>query len=129
MVYTFEEHQAKHPLATPALSKADMQHQEVVGRLDTLNKSVRQLVEGRAPFNATVAISATVPIDLDYRDRKHIFIFSVNSLTLSLEDLGTLALSANTWTNISFQPGLRIFAQSQATTVYVAIKQTDETIP
>jgi hypothetical protein len=81
----------------------------------------------RKPFDEMVGISAVTPIVLDYRERKHIFIYSANALTLSLEDMGSLALSANTWTDISFRPGLYIFAPGQGTTTaYVAVKQTDE---
>lgn len=110
----------------PANMSPSAFYQEALRLLSSIEKTNRDAAYGRDPFNAMVGISATVPIILDYRNRKHILIFSANSLTLTLEDLGTFALSANTWTNISFPPGLRVFASGQVATVYVAIKQTDE---
>lgn len=115
-----------HPQEIAALSKPDAQHAQLLDGLHSINASLKALMLGREPFYQTVAISATVPIDLDYRDRKHIFIYSANALILSVEDLGSVTLSANTWTNMSFAPGTRIYATGQATVVYVAIKQTDD---
>jgi hypothetical protein len=81
----------------------------------------------RKPFDEMVGISAVTPIVLDYRERKHIFIYSVNALVLSLEDMGTMSLAANTWTDISFRPGLYVYAPAQSTTTaYVSVKQTDD---
>ena len=116
----------RHPQELSALSKPEAQHQQLLDGLHSIDASLKALIQGRAPFYQTVAISATVPIDLDYRDRKYVFIYSPNALTLSLEDLGTIALAANTWTNISFAPGTRIYATGQATRMYVGIKQTDD---
>lgn len=116
----------QHLQEIAVLSKPDAQHQQVLDGLHSINASLKALIVGRDPFYQTVAISTTVPIDLDYRDRKHFFIFSQNALILTLEDLGTLPLSAGAWTNLNFAPGTRIFAQAQATVVYVGIIQTDE---
>lgn len=96
---------------------------------ETAARLYRERTNTREPFYETVGISSSAPIVLDYRDRKHIFIWSANSLTISLEDIGTLSLSANAWTNISFRPGLNLLATGQSSVVYVLIKQTDETVP
>jgi hypothetical protein len=84
----------------------------------------KNLAERRS-FDEMVAISASIPIVLDYRERKHIYIFSAQSLTLSLEDMGQIALTPGTWEEISFRPGLNIYAIGQTATVYVAVKQTE----
>lgn len=93
--------------------------------LNTLNK---EALRGRAPFNETVMVSATTPLQLDYRNRKHIYIQSGVALTLSLEDIGQATVPANVWTDISYQPGMYLFAVGQATNVPVRIRQTDETL-
>ena len=109
-----------------ALAALHTKHHEEVCRL--LNKLIEQGKE-RPPFYQTVMISATVPWTVTYRNRKHIFIYSANALTLTLEDLGTVAVAANTWVNVGFQPGMQIFAQGQVNPVPLYVRQTDEVIP
>ena len=94
--------------------------------LQSINERLAGAAGNRKPFFATLAISATIPLVLDYRDRKHIFMYSATALTLTLEDIGSLAVNANTWADISFRPGLNIFAQSQVASVFVLIMQTDD---
>ena len=94
--------------------------------LQSINERLAGAAGNRKPFWEKVAISATVPIIVDYRDRKHVYLFTQNTLTLTLEDMGTLAVTAGTWADISFRPGMNIFAQSQASIVYVDVLQTDD---
>lgn len=113
--------------AIDALRLSNHEFQDnVLALLRSLEKSNDLAVTGRSPFRKTVMISATTPVVLDYRDRKFVFIYSANSLTLTLEDLGTIALAANAWVNISFQPGMFIYAQSQVANVPVFICCTDD---
>lgn len=65
---------------------------------------------------------------LDYKNRKHLYIYSAVALTLQLNDIGTYSVPATTWTDISFRPNMQIFTTNQATAVMVYVKATDETI-
>ncbi len=104
------------------------EQQAILERLDKVLASLKARIEGRSPFQKVVMVSATTPIVLDYRDRKFVYLYSANALTLSLEDLGTIAIPANTWINISFSPGLFIYAQGQVANVPVFLKQTDDAL-
>ncbi|HWS82798.1 MAG TPA: hypothetical protein VN207_00915, partial [Ktedonobacteraceae bacterium] len=75
-------------------------------------------------------ISSTAPYVINYRDRYHILLWTANSggLTLTLEDMGTLAVSQYTWTNISFKPGMKIYASGITTPVPIFIRCTDSTV-
>jgi hypothetical protein len=98
---------------------------------DTEEKLLQQIadsVERREDIDASILISATQPYILDYKKRKHIFCYSANSLTLTLEDIGTIAIPANEWTEISFVAGMKITAQSQATPVLLLVRCTDQII-
>ena len=65
---------------------------------------------------------------LDYKGRKHLYLFSPSTITLNLHDIGTLAVSANTWTDISFRETLQVFTSGQATPVFVLVRATDDLI-
>ncbi len=99
--------------------------QDILKALASLEKTVARLLPG-TPFDQTVMISATTPYVLDYRDRKYVYCYSKNALILTLGDAGTIAVAANAWTNLNFQPGLFIYAQSQVANVPLYILQTDE---
>ena len=119
---TPEQHQAH----MTALGAVHAKLHELCNHLVKLNE---EHAKARNPFYQTVMISATVPWTVTYRNRKHIFIYSANALTLTLEDLGTVAVAANTWVNVGFQPGMQIFAQGQVNPVPLYVRQTDEVIP
>ena len=97
--------------------------------INTLKKLYDERTGHRAPFDIMIGLSSTVGWSLDYRDRKYVFIFSAQTLSLNLGDLGNLNLPAGTWTNISFRPGTIITATGQTNLVYVAIKQSDDSLP
>jgi hypothetical protein len=86
-------------------------------------------IEKKPAIDRTLMISTTQPYVVDFKNRKHLFVWSANALTILLEDLGTLAVAANTWTNIGYQEGMRLVPQSQPTTVPIFVRATDETIP
>jgi hypothetical protein len=98
----------------------DSQHKE---KIDLL----KQLV-GNSPIDGTYQISSTRPYSLDYKERKYIYLWSTHDLTLSLEELGNLPISAGNWINLSLSPGMRIFAVNQTTLVPVFIRCTDDQI-
>jgi hypothetical protein len=82
-------------------------------------------VKGRPYEDATVQISATMPLVLDYKGRYFITIFTPNALVLSLEDWGTISIPAGSWADISFPAGTRVFATNQSTTVPILLRCTD----
>ncbi len=112
----------------PHMSEQEFQ-QEVLRLLVKLNKSNDETVSGREQFDQTVMISATNPWQVDYRNRKHIYLWSGTGLTLSVEDIGAQTITANIWNDISHPHGTYLYAQGQATNVPVRIRQTDETLP
>ena|SRR5258708_2923341 len=97
--------------------------------IDTLKKLYDERTNHRAPFDTMIGISATQSWSLDYRDRKYVFVFSAQTLSLGMGDLGNVNLPAGTWTNISFRPGTIITAVGQTGLVYIAIKQSDDGLP
>ncbi len=67
-----------------------------------------------------------MPWIIDYKERKHLYIFSPVQLILSLEDYGTITVFANTWHTLDFPAGMRIYATNQSSPIYAYIKATDE---
>ncbi len=95
---------------------------------EKLLRQIAESVERRDDIDASILISATQPYILDYKSRKHIFCFSANALTLTLEDVGTIAIPAGEWTEISFIAGMKITASAQATPVLLLVRCTDQII-
>lgn len=89
--------------------------------------SIRDSSKTRPDIDSIVQLSANNPLIVDYKNRHHIYIWSAIALTLSLEDLGTLMISANAWTNISFSSGMRLYAigQNSLAPVLVRCKDSD----
>lgn len=83
----------------------------------------------RAPIDTTTQISSNKPLVIDFQNRRHLFLWSANTLTLSVEDLGTITVATNTWVNIGFQEGQRLVPTSQATLTPIFIRATDEIVP
>lgn len=94
--------------------------------IDELKYLTAFFSEARDPIDFPIQLSSTMPWNVDYRNRKHLFIYSPVQLILSLEDYGTSTLFANTWHTLDFPPGMRIFATNQTNPVYAFIKATDE---
>lgn len=99
--------------------------QEILSGLATVAK----LLTKRDPIDVQVMISTTRAYVVDYKDRRHLFIYSANTLTVTLQDLGDLTIPQNTWVNIGFQEGLNIFALSQVAMVPIFVRATDEVVP
>jgi hypothetical protein len=98
---------------------------ELHNDLQLIRKAIQ---EARDPVDFAIQLSTTMPWVVDYRNRKHLYIFSPIALTISLEDYGTLTLQANVWHNFDFPASMRIFATNQTSPVYAYIKATDETL-
>ena len=101
---------------------SEQQHAEYMRLLNDIHSAAK----GRPNIDDTVLISATNPYVVDFKDRYHIFLWTGTGFTLTLEDLGTLSLSANTFTNISFRTGMKLYAQNQSAALPVLIRCTDQ---
>src|SRR5579885_22631 len=97
-------------------------------KLDEMIRLLRLNVTQRPYIDQYYAVSQSQGFFLDYKDRKHLYIFSSVALTLTIGTIGSLTVAANTWTDISFPPNLQIFASGQASAVLVLMRATDETI-
>ena len=87
---------------------------------------LKYALEIRDDQDATFNISSTIPVVIDYKNRDRVFIISSQALTLTIEDIGTIGLSANTWQDISFPAGIRIYASGQTSPVKVFVRATDK---
>lgn len=98
--------------------------------LKDIHHLLSERLVSRNPLDATVQISSTMPYVVDYKERKHAFVWSAVVLTLSVEDGGSFAVPAGVWTQLDFPRGYRIFATNIASNapIYVFIKCTDELI-
>jgi hypothetical protein len=102
----------------------------VLGDIKALLKEANTTGPGVPFIDQDYNISATVGFFLDYKQRHHLYLFSPTAFTLLLPDIGgQIAISANTWTDITYRPGLQIFASSaQTTMILVKVRATNETI-
>src|SRR5215469_13453337 len=73
----------------------------------------------------TKPISATMPIIIDYLNRRSVLLFTSVALTLTIEDAGTVSIPANSWTDVSFPAGTRLYASNLTSQVQVLVRATD----
>lgn len=108
----------------------DEQHNQKMAVLKRIDQALNILIAGRPPIDRTYNISNVKGFMLDYRNRKHVYVWTAAmGLSLNLGALGTLALTQYTWTLIDFQEGFEIFATSGTTTdTAVFVRCTDEVI-
>lgn len=88
-------------------------------------------VQARLPIDFPIQLSATMPWSVDYKNRKHVFLWLPSSQTLSFEDYGTGVVQAQIWVNLGMPNGLKVYAPSvpSASPIYAMIRCTDEIIP
>jgi len=101
----------------------DDQHKQ---KMQQALSDIHQLLIRRTPLDSLIMISASQPYVLNYSSRKHVFIWSPNTLTLTLEDLGNLSLTNATWTNVSLTAGMKIYALGETTPIPILVRCTDE---
>lgn len=95
-----------------------------------LAKTLKVELEKREPIDQTVYISATRWWAVDYRNRKHCFLWIPgNALTLSFEDYGQGVVQPQSWVNLGLPVGIRMFALGAATDTQILLRFTDEPIP
>lgn len=107
---------------------SDEQHRQKMAALERINKNLEILINGRRPLEQTYAVSDTQGFILDYKNRKHLYIYSLNAITLDLKDLGTLSIPAKTWTGLDYEQGTKLFTSGTATPVNIRIRATDEAV-
>jgi hypothetical protein len=97
--------------------------------LATLEKPEKAPGLGDPPIFDTFLISATHPWVVDYRNRRYLYLYSQNALTLSMDGGEfTINLPANDWVQFQFNPGIRFVATNQATPVPVFVQFTNDTV-
>ena len=111
----------------PTLEKLD---EQILEQLGLLNEHLHQLVVGRPPIFSAEQFSSTKPYIIDYKERKHVYIWLPSSaLALSFEDYGSGTVQAQVWTNLGLPEGIRVFATAQTSgTTPLYVKCTDEVI-
>ncbi len=100
-------------------------------KLDTLKQIERLLLAATKypPIDQTVQFSATQPYIVDYKERRHIYVWLPVAQAVSMEDYGSGTLLAQVWINLGLQEGTRIFATGSSTTVPMIVRCSDEVIP
>lgn len=97
--------------------------------LEGLARIILSIEHAADPQTGFYNVSTTQPYVLDYKGRKHVFLWSTAAtLMLSFDDLGSITITPGVWYNISFDQGMRIFGNNTTTTT-LYIKCTDEPIP
>ncbi len=99
----------------------DQQHKE---KIDLL-----QDIAGRPPIDDHVTISAVKPWYVDYRERKHVFIWLPVTQTLSFEEFGSGTVQAQIWINLGMPKGIKMLAPNSSTLIDVMIRCCDEELP
>lgn len=112
----------------------DLEQQTIEQRLATLEltqiKLLKAVLQERAPIDTSIFISATRPWIVDYRNRKHCFLWLPSvALTLSFEDYGSGVVQPQNWVNLGMPTGIRILAPGQLTDTQILLRFTDEPIP
>lgn len=106
----------------------DEQHQEKLAALKRIETLLVLSIKGRQAIDRNYSVSDTQGFVLDYQDRKHLYIYSSAAITLVIQNIGTVAVSANAWTNLDFREGIKLFTNGTANPVNVLVRATDEVI-
>lgn len=76
-------------------------------------RSIEGVVNSGA-INTLYNISTSQPLIVDYKERKHLFLFSHDTVNLTLEDMGTLYIPAGVWVQFDFPTGMRVTPSNPA---------------
>ncbi len=112
------------------MSTLEKLEEQILEELQHLNTNLHTIIEGRPPIFSAVQLSSTMPYIIDYKERKHVYIWLPSSaLALSFEDYGSGTVQAQVWVNLGLPEGIRVFATNQTSgTTPLYIKCTDEVI-
>ena len=105
----------------------DEQHQQKIAHLARIDAHLHKMCDhfGRDDINWNSGISSTQPLIIDYRHRFKLYLWSPIALVFSMEDTGNITIPAQSWTEISFLPGLRLTPLAQSSTIQVFLRATD----
>ena len=94
---------------------------------EKLLKSLEEL-KSRPPLGQIYSLSANQVYELDYKERKFVYVWPLSSFTLTLEEYGNLAITTQTWTALPFPQGLRITASGQNSSVQMFVLCVDDPV-
>ncbi len=107
---------------------SDEQHAQKMAALARIEKNQRILIEGRTPQRQDYSISDTQGFHLDYKNRKHVFIYSDVPLVLQLTS-HTYPVFQQIWTCLDFiEAGFKLFTVGTASPVRIKMCATDDMI-
>lgn len=112
----------------------DLEQQTTAERLATLElltaKLVKMQLETREPIDKLLFVSTSQPFLVDYKNRKHLYIFSPSGLTLSCQDIGTVTVNANVFMLFDLPAGTRCYVVAPTgNPVQLFVRCTDELLP
>src|SRR5260370_42648228 len=87
-----------------------------------------KLLVPRDPVGQTYLVSDTQGFYLDYKNRKHLYVFTPTAMTFNLNDIGNVDIPAKIFTEMSFRQRMRIFTISQPNPVNVWMLATDDVL-
>lgn len=106
---------------------SEQQHAEQMAAFKRVEEKLDTLIRGRPPFYKTVQVSSTTPYVVDYRDRRHVYIWLPSTaLTLTFEDYGSGVVQAQVWTPLSMPAGINVLAPNNNTLTPMMVCCTDE---
>ena len=95
---------------------------------DLLQQIIRN-TQQKPPLDQTYQISAFAAYRVDYRERKHIYLWLPTAQTLSIEEYGSGLVAAQQWINIGIRAGSYIFAPNVTSgTITMIVRCTDEQV-
>jgi len=108
---------------------SDEQHKEKMEALARIEKALGDIRQNTAidtPIDQIYMVSATTPYTIDAKGKRHLFLWSATTLTLTLEDLGQITLTQYVWLNATFMQGLRVFASGQTANAAILARCTND---
>ncbi len=110
--------------------------EEMLTQLRLLNAKMLSLMNGQdiaAPIDTSYTIAndgstVTQGFPIDYKRRKHLYVFSPTAFTLNLNEFGNLAIDAQTWTELPYKEGLKLYPTTTLAATNILVRATDETI-
>ncbi len=102
--------------------------ESILKMLERIEKLLAQK-SPKSPIDQTIMLSDGQGWQMDYRGRKHVFLWSPEATNLKLGEYGTGPIQAQVWINLGIRTGIKIFTSGQATPVPVVLRFTDEVIP
>lgn len=110
-VYSFDV-----PLAEPPAEESIFHPvravEDILSAIHLLTQEVNLLVKaGQRELtfvDRSVQIGATINYTVDFLEHRYLYILAPSNVTLNISTGGTLAITANVWTNISFPRGTSI---------------------